>query len=203
MKAARGEVVADNAAFIEDALAEARPGDVLFKNGGGLWGRLAARFSENDDGYGHVGMVDTGPDGALVVIHAGGDPATGNGRVQATGLAQFLRAAKGAALYRPKLDAPHAAIALSYVEAAAGRNAPFDSAFSLDTEDELYCTELVWRALSRAVGEDVVPEKSERSGKVYVAIDDLQESPWLAPLWRYQQATEGAPKEIVSARSPS
>jgi ABC-type sugar transport system substrate-binding protein len=170
--------------MIARARKSAREGDVVFKNGGGVWGSLAARFSENDDGYGHVGIVSLRPDGEVIVIHAGGDPVTRNGRVQESEFDKFLGAAKGAALYRPHLDDASAARALTYAQDAVRRNAPFDAAFSLETENALYCTELIWRALSVALGEDAVPEKSERSGKIYVAIDDLQDSRFLEPIWR-------------------
>lgn len=177
-------VAARQGPLVAEARARALPGDVLFKDGGGLWGSLAAGFSENDDGYGHVGLVAAGADGGLVVIHAGGDPATPSGRVQEASLDFFLRSARAAALYRPKIDSARAGAALAYAHAAVRRDAPFDATFSLATEDELYCTELVWRALSAALGEDAIPHKSERGGKVYVAIDDLQDSPSLAAIWR-------------------
>ena len=64
------------------------------------------------------------------------------------------------------------------------RGAPFDAAFSLDTEEALYCTELVWRALTAAAGEDAAPRKTERVGRLFVAIDDLQASPLLERRWR-------------------
>jgi len=179
--------------MIAGARASAHRGDIVFKNGGGFWGVLAARFSDNDDGYGHVGIVDLDDDGGLVVIHAGGDPVTRNGRVQKSGLDEFLGASVGAALYRPRLDEAAASRALVYAENAASRNAPFDAAFSLETEDALYCTELVWRALAAALDEDPVPEKSVRSGKIYVAIDDLQESRFLEAVWRFQQ-TDDSPE---------
>jgi hypothetical protein len=179
--------------LIAGARAAALPGDVLFKKGRGFWGSLAARFSDNADGYGHVGLVARGADGALIVIHAGGDPVTRDGRVQKTGFDDFLGSSMAAALYRPHQDDVNAAAALAYAERAVARNAPFDADFSLDTEHALYCTELIWRALSAALDEDAIPEKSKRSGKVYIALDDLQESVWLEEVWRSQSArSDGA-----------
>lgn len=170
--------------LVEAARAEARAGDVLFKSGDGFWGVMAARFSRENEGFGHVGLVVAGEDGALAVIHAGGDPLAGDGRVQRARLDDFLRRSTSAALYRPRLDEAALALALAYAEAALARNAPFDAAFSLDTDDALYCTELVWRALTVAAGEDAAPRKTERAGRQFVAIDDLQASPLLERRWR-------------------
>ncbi len=171
--------------LLEQALAAARPGDALFKDGAGLWGRLAAQFSENRDGFGHLGLVARDGNGRLIVIHAGGDPVSGEGRVQETLLADFLAQSRAAALYRPRISAAASGEALAYAAEAVRRNTPFDTAFDLGTEDRLYCTELVWRALSTALGADAVPEKSRRSGRVFIALDDVQESPWLEPVWRF------------------
>lgn len=182
-RASNGSDLSGPSRLLVEARAAAQSGDVIFKDGGGVWGTLAARFSHNDDGYGHVGVVSLDGDGLLFVIHAGGDPVSGEGRVQWSAFDQFLGASEAAALYRPAVETEAADAALAYLAAAAARNAPFDAAFSLDTEDALYCTELVWRAFSSAAGEDIVPEKSRRSGKTYLAIDDLQGSHWLQPVW--------------------
>lgn len=180
------------------AFAAARPGDVLFKDGGGFWGGLAARFSSNDDGYGHVGIVAAADDGGLVVIHAGGDPVSQDGRVQKTPFDSFIGASRAIGLYRPALDEAALSRALDYAERAAVRAAPFDAAFSLETEDALYCTELIWRALTAGAGEDAAPNKSMRAGKVYIALDDLQASPVLLPMLRLTASPRN-----VSAEAPS
>lgn len=173
----------------------ARAGDVVFKSEGGLWGRIADSFSARGEGFGHVGLVATDAAGALVVIHAGGDPVSRAGRVQATAFADFLKASKMAALYRPALDEAGLAAALAYAADAVRRAAPFDSDFSLETADRLYCTEFVWRALSAGLGDDAVPERSMRAGKAYVALDDLQRSPQLALAWRSAPAEEQSGRE--------
>ena len=164
--------------IIADIALQARPGDVLFKSdAGGFWGNMARAFSKTDDRYGHVGVVVGSPSGGHHVIHAGGDPVSREGRVRSDPLRTFLEGVEDAALYRPAADAT--AASLAYLKAAAGRGAPFDRQFSLETEDRLYCTELVWRALSRAVADDAVPDKSVRAGRVYISLEDLQKSPFL------------------------
>ncbi len=159
-----------------------------------FWARLAARFNADGEGFGHVGIVAAGDDGALIVIHAGGDPARADGRVQEAELTAFLATAREAALYRPLADEAGIAALIAYAAARAAADAPFDRRFSLETADALYCTELVWRALSLAVGKDAVPEKTMRAGAAYIALDDLAESPDLVPVWR--SAPDG-PAQIV------
>lgn len=170
--------------FIGEARAAARPGDVLFKAEPMFWARLAARFNADAEGFGHVGLVAQGADGALVVIHAGGDPAQADGRVQSADFDDFLSAATDAALYRPRTDEEGLGRALAYAAARKAQETPFDRRFSLATADRLYCTELIWRALALAVGEDPVPVKTMRGGDAFIALDDLAQSPHLAPAWR-------------------
>jgi hypothetical protein len=172
-----------------EAKAAARPGDVLFKSASGLWGRLAARANADGEGYAHVGIVAEGRDGSLIVVHAGGDPSRrraqrSDWRVRASRFEAFLEKAKSAALYRPMADDAQIARALAYARAQADREAPFDHAYSLGSERDLYCTELIWRALLAAVDEDPVPEKSVRLGRTYIMLDDLAASPLLALIWR-------------------
>lgn len=158
----------------------AAPGDILFKSAaGGFWGNLAGAFSENDGRFGHVGIVARSGAGALTVIHAGGDPVSREGRVRADPIGHFLEGVSAAALYRPGTAGMDLAPMLVYADAAAARGAPFDRVFSLASEDRLYCTELVWRALSEAALGDAVPHKSVRAGRAYISLEDLQNSPFL------------------------
>jgi hypothetical protein len=176
------------AGFIGEARAAARPGDVLFKAEPMFWARLAARFNADAEGFGHVGLVAEGADGALIVIHAGGDPARADGRVQATDFGVFLRAATDAALYRPRTDEEGLGRAIAYAAARQAEETPFDRRFSLATANRLYCTELIWRALALAVGEDPVPVKTVRGGDQFIALDDLAQSPHLSPAWASSSA---------------
>lgn len=164
----------------DDLLSVAAPGDVLFKSSaGGFWGNMASAFSAGDDRFGHVGIVARTGTGALTVIHAGGDPVSREGRVRADPIVLFLSGVEAAALYRPDAEQAVLTSMLAYAEAAADRAAPFDRQFSLTSEDRLYCTELVWRALGAAGAGDAVPQKSVRAGRVYISLADLQASPAL------------------------
>lgn len=151
------------------------PGDLLFKGAdSGTGARVAASWSLGDKRWGHVGIV--GSDGASV-IHADtgenaeqGDP----GQVRRTALSDYVSDASSIGHYTVRLTGAQRQAYLSYAEAAVGL--PFDRGFSLKSENALYCSELVWRALSAGAGEDIQPEKSARFGRVYVSISDLSEN---------------------------
>lgn len=148
------------------------PGDLLFKGAAtGVGTRVAADWSLGDKRWGHIGIVVPGPDGALEVVHADtGAPGEG-GEVRQVPLATFLSDVSDLGVYTIDLEGPARRAYLAYAQAAVGK--PFDHGFSLADDDALYCSELVWRALSAGLGKDAVPEKSTRLGRIYVSISDI------------------------------
>ena len=150
-----------------------QPGDLLFKGADTATGtRVAARLVWwTSTG----GMWIVAADG-LSVIHAdtgenarSGDP----GKVRRVPLSDYMGMYKNC---RPLYNFSHWLSAGGVYLAEAAIGLPFDRGFSLETENSLYCSELVWRALSAGAGEDVVPTKSERFGRVYVSMSDLSEN---------------------------
>ena len=159
-----------------DAVAEARPGDLLFKGADtGTGTRVAAGWSLGDKRWGHVGIVVAGASGGLEVIHADTGAPGEVGAVRRVALGDYLADVYALGRYEVNLEDAARGAYLSYAEQAVGL--PFDRGFSLQTGDALYCSELIWRALSAGAGADIQPLKSERFGRVYVSVSDLAENP--------------------------
>lgn len=160
------------------ALPPIEAGDVVFiAVERAFWSRAASRFSAH--GFGHVGIAARSPQGRVLIVHAGGSPSSGDAPVLAVEASAFTHEADRIAVYRPHANG---AARASAGEAALGfvrEGAHFDAAFSLDTVDALYCSELVWRALSSALQRDVVPEKTMILGLPGVSLADLEDSPAL------------------------
>jgi len=151
------------------------PGELLFKGAGtGMGTRLAADWSLGDKRWGHIGIVVTGPDGALEVIHADTGAPGESGEVRQVSLAAFLSDVADLGVYEVDLQGPARSAYLAYAEAAVGK--PFDHGYSIASDDSLYCSELVWRALSAGLGEDALPVKSKRLGRTYVSVSDIAEN---------------------------
>lgn len=53
-----------------------------------------------------------------------------------------------------------------YADATVRSAVPFDAAFSLESDDALYCTELIWRIYTAATGRDLTPSKHHILGKL-------------------------------------
>jgi Permuted papain-like amidase enzyme, YaeF/YiiX, C92 family len=158
-------------------LPELREGDVvLIGVDGAFWAEMASGFSRPDRRNGHAGIVVRGVDGALGIVHAGGSPVEGAAKVRWVSLGEFTAEADRVDILRPrdaKLATRSAAIAASY------QGLTFDSDFTLDTPERLYCTELIWRAMSAAKGADIVPEKTLVLEKAYITLEALEANPAL------------------------
>lgn len=157
------------AKFLAQATLE--PGDIVFRRAPGLWGDMAAAFSTRERRFSHAGIV-VRQGGAILIVHAAGDPTARSGRVIAEPVASFFAGVADAAAYR--LRQPRATRAR--IAAAAGRYArearPFDTEFSLVDAAALYCTELVWRAVREGADLDIAPRRIAM-GRAYIAADDL------------------------------
>jgi uncharacterized protein YycO len=170
--------LAASAQIAPESLPALEAGDLIFKGAEtGTGTRLAASWSLEDKRWGHVGIVVTGPDGSLDVIHADTGKPGETGEVREVPLATFLEDVSGIGIYDIRLTGDARDAYLAFAEAAVGL--PFDHGFSIRTENSLYCSELVWRAMSAALGQDAIPEKSQRYGRTYVSVSDLAGHPLL------------------------
>lgn len=160
-------------------------GDLIFRRGRSLVSRAVLAVDGGSE-YSHVGLISV-IDGQVWVLHEvpPEEPGRTSGAL-AEPLSAFLAPDKATAagLYRPE-NARAAAIA----ERAAWRfvraRVPFDSAFDLSTSNEMYCTEMVWRAY-REAGIDLAPPGPDRKEK-YLLPSRLLRSPRLRKI---QELTE-------------
>lgn len=172
---ARGAGVVDPA-----ALGRLEAGDVIFLSAPkALWARLASEWSLPAYRHGHVGMIVIGRDGRPMVVHASGDPTRSKATVRAVTVAKFLEEAETAAVFRMKNRAA-APVAAAQAASFARRRVLFDTDFSLKTKNKLYCSEMIWRAMSYALHRDTVPKKAIDYGRPTIRLRDLETSPDLA-----------------------
>ncbi|MEQ8558357.1 MAG: YiiX/YebB-like N1pC/P60 family cysteine hydrolase [Henriciella sp.] len=194
--------MARTADMADSLCAVLQPGDLVFKGARtAIWTEIAAGWSDQADRrWGHVGLVygvrkrsgdspvsDRKSGGCTAeIVHA--DTGTGNpatdagpgeeiGEVRAVRLVEFLGDVDHAGIFRLTLSPDQRARMIAWAGQAADRHTPFDRGYNLASENNLYCTELIWRAMSAGLGRDAIPEKSTRLGRTYVALSDLSLHP--------------------------
>lgn len=126
-----------------------RDGDIIFREGNGIWSSLIEECSRRDKRYSHVGILFFA-DGQWQVIHSEADGFLNKEGVFIEPAASFIRNCKAFAVYR--LKDRKAAAQLSR-HAKKYLNTPFDFSFELEDESKIYCTELIYLAMRDAGSE--------------------------------------------------
>jgi len=163
----------ENLAAFETYESTMRDGDIIFRGRQKGWGNLGSNLSDQDQRYGHVGVIHREKQ-AVYVIHAAGDPLQPEGRVRKDTLRDFLARSERSGVYRLPLNATGLAKFRDKIEHALVTRLPFDRAYSLKSETSVYCTELIWRAWAEAAQKDPILVKTRWREKNVLALDDLQ-----------------------------
>lgn len=134
-----------------------RSGDIIFRRGPSIESQ-AVMAMDGKISFSHVGMV-LKENGATFVIHVvpgESDSTPDVTKIEPMDVYLQPDRARAARAYRVATDHP-AEIdeAVRFAKSYAERRIPFDSKFDLSSDDTLYCTELVWRAYTKA-GIDLV-----------------------------------------------
>lgn len=152
-----GLVVRDSSAplasapFDEIPLSRLQEGDLVLRRGVGWRAdavRLASRF-----GYSHAGLLKRGKGGQWLIVHAMPPEGDFRGGVVIEPLEHFAAAdqAQSVAVWRSPGTSPHSVAKTTQVASRwAADHMPFDEAFNLQSDDAIYCTELVWKAYTLA-----------------------------------------------------
>jgi len=135
--------------------AELQDGDIVFRRGVDAIGRMVLSYGDRPR-FSHVGML-VRDDGGTFVVHALPETSVDDGGVQLDRLGAFnspLRAADVGYYRVRQLSLEQRREIHRFLIAQVGR--PFDLRFKYSTDDAVYCTELVLKALAQ-VGVELTP----------------------------------------------
>lgn len=146
-------------------------GDIVLSRGSGFWSDVFAGLNRRDRRYSHAGIV-VNDGGNLKVVHAAADDDGSNGSVRLDGFDRFTAEAQWFTLLRldDRAAAGRMASAALSMHAAA---LPFDFEFKLTNERAVYCSELVWHALTTALHRDPLPNKPFIADRQAVLIENF------------------------------
>lgn len=148
-----------------------RTGDVVLRHGAGFWGVLFARLNPRDRRFSHAGVV-VRSGGRWQVVHAEAGDLGREGMVRLDTWEAFVSPASRIALLR-LTDAAAAGRVADAALAMHRAGLLFDFDFNLLRADAVYCSELVWRALSQGLGRDPLPVKTVLHGREVVLVENL------------------------------
>jgi hypothetical protein len=151
-----------------------RSGDIIFRNGTDEVSRAARSMNRIDTSFSHCGILMIENDSAMVYNAIGGiyNP---DQKLRRELLDSFLlpREADRFAVYRYHLDGKQADSLQKIVRAYYAAGLPFDMFFNVQTDDKMYCSEFVFKALNRSLNGALGRIVQAREWPFGISPDDL------------------------------
>ena len=192
-----------------------KDGDLVLRNGNEFSSQLIKNFSKTDKTYSHAGLVFF-ENGYPLVYHILPGDQNPDEKLRKDSLKTFCNPRKnfGFALYRYDLDSIQLARLKKTIHMWYQKGIKFDSLFNLESDDKMYCSEMIRKALQIATDGSLVlnstrPTKQEADYYTnylklpasyivrmnFIAIDNLFLHPKCRMIKRYefdpQQALSG------------
>lgn len=166
--------LAENARLLDTALHKLQNCQVVLRMGAGAQSRLLAGINRREQRFSHCGIVVM--EGAYpFVYHCIGGEDNPDAHMRRDSAQQFLSPAYNTAIaivtYKP--DSREQAALQNTVASIYHKSPAFDLQFDLGTDDKLYCTEFVYKAISRAWHDTNLIPTSFALGRRFVGTDDL------------------------------
>ncbi len=149
-------------------------GDVIVRNGTDEVSRAARSFNRKDKTYSHCGIIQIEND-TVFVYHALGGSYNPSQKLLRQDLEVFCDpgAVDRIAVFRYYLDSKETHTLTAWLRNRYTAGLLFDMFFNFYTDDKMYCSEFVFKALDNAKGGALLRLLPENTGPVYVSIDDL------------------------------
>ncbi len=157
------------------ALEKVKTGDFIFRCGKDEVSQLFRRLNTSKQDYSHCGMA-VYTDSGLRVCHIIGGADNPDGQIRVEKIEGFIEPARNErwAIVRYHLSTTEDSLFLAHLNLFSSQNITFDHQFDLATDDKMYCSEMLAKALIFATKKsDFIGFTQTISGKKYVAIDDL------------------------------
>lgn len=156
---------------INEGAAMVREGDLLVRNGSDFTSQLIKSFSQKDKNYSHSGLVFF-KEGVPYVYHILAGDENPDGKLVPDSFTTFCnpRYNAGFAIYRYNMDAAEVATLKATIMDWLKQGIRFDSAFSLKTDDRMYCSEMVKKGLAKATNNRInIATRKPSEGEVILA----------------------------------
>ncbi len=167
-----------NQHLADSVIALLHTGDVVLRAGTGPFSYMLANINQKDKSYSHCGIVVIEA-GYPFVYHCIGGEDNAEERLRRDSVSFFFSPARnmGIATVRYDMDAAALHRFTTIVHDYYKLRPVFDPKFDLTTDNELYCSEFVYKAVTKAVNDTGYLPKSYGYNRAYIGIDDLYMNP--------------------------
>jgi hypothetical protein len=149
-------------------------GDLIFRHGKGFISDAFRRFSLKDKKYSHAGIIAIENEQVFVYHAIGGEENVSN-KLKKNTLSEFCAPdnAQSFGVYRYILSETEKTELMRLSRLYYRQGLEFDLSFDLKTDDKMYCSEFIYKMLTKVKSNKFFLPLSEVNGLKYVAIDDL------------------------------
>ncbi|MEO0310735.1 MAG: hypothetical protein RIQ89_392 [Bacteroidota bacterium] len=162
-------------------------GDLIFRHGRGFTSNAFMQMNLNDKQYSHAGILFIENE-VPIVYHAIGGEDHPDATIRRDELAYFCNAdlVHGFGIYRLDLSSEQLSKAADLVRSWYNEGIKFDMDFDLATDQEMYCSEFVYKAIKKAAANENYLSLTRFSGREYVACDNLYLNKHASTIYHYQ-----------------
>ncbi len=159
---------------LPDLQKQMQNGDIIFRMGNDITSALFARINDEDQRFSHCGMLSF-ENNSWYVYHAIGGELNPDEAMWREPLEWFASPdeSRRIGLFSTGIATADTKRMLTVVRGWYGLKLPFDMGFDLQTNDRMYCTEMVSKAIIIGRGSADWLKTSHRGGKIYIDTEDL------------------------------
>jgi hypothetical protein len=173
----QGVPIAQYSKVNDSAIQLIRNGDLILRTGKDQLSQLFKNLNTRNKTYSHCGIAMLS-DSGILVCHIIGTTQNTDGRIVYEPIDTFIQSKGNSAwaIIRYDFDSVTQQELIQKIDFFARQNISFDTHFDLATDDKMYCSEMVYKALLTATkNKELLETTIAQSGKKYVAIDNLFE----------------------------
>lgn len=166
-----------NAAHNDSCIHLLHNGDIVLRTGNDDISNVFRHLNTHNQTYSHAGIVWI-EQGYPFVYHSIGGADNPNERLRRDSLKTFIsmRHNSGWAIVRYPFDSTQLIALHKIVSGFYDRKVMFDNNFDLNSDDKFYCSEFVFKSITKAVADTGYLPVSVHNGKRFVGVDDLFEN---------------------------
>ncbi|NCO02383.1 MAG: hypothetical protein GW906_11255 [Epsilonproteobacteria bacterium] len=150
--------------------------DIVFRRGYGVDSNIAVNFSEGEKRFSHAGILFKEKTDYFV-IHVIDDQDLKIDGIIKTPLSEYLSDIQTWAIYRYDLsEQQRIEIVFQALKLMKINHIKFDHKFDLNTDNEMYCSEFIYKVVNQNLSYKIINAGKTFLGKKFVTISDLYQS---------------------------